>query len=151
MQSQLLCGCCAVVVIKLDNPSSAFNRPRAEHTYATLYNKTVTTKTTTNNTLKPHLLESIDDARPRHQVCIGDMAPVSNPVDASLILVHHCVADVSKLAVLKDEEVVLLGNRLQLVGYADVPPEHSTAQHGVAQQARGKWQAQSNQSGLFIV
>jgi len=55
-------------------------------------------------------------------VCVGNVAPVSNPVDAALVLAHNRVANIGKLTVLKDEEVVLLGNGLQLVSYAGVPP-----------------------------
>ncbi len=53
-------------------------------------------------------LKAVDDAWPRHQVCVGDVGPVGNVVDATSVLAHHSVANVSKLAVLKDQEVVLL-------------------------------------------
>lgn len=36
---------------------------------------------------------------------ISHVRPVSYPVDASAVLTHHCVADVGKFAVLKDQEV----------------------------------------------
>ena len=72
--------------------------------------------------LPTHLLEAVDNAGSWHQVCVGDVAPVSNLVDAPLVLVHHCVANDSKLPVLKDKEVVLLGNGLELISYAGVPP-----------------------------
>lgn len=55
-------------------------------------------------------------------MCISDVAPISNFVDTSSILADHCVADISKLAVLKDEEVVLVSNLLKLCGNAVIPP-----------------------------
>jgi len=58
---------------------------------------------------QPHLLQAINYARPRHQVGIGDVRPVG------------------KLAVLKDEEVVLVSNILQLGSNAGIPPANNTS------------------------
>ena len=52
-----------------------------------------------------HRLEAINDTRARNDMGICDIRPVSNLVDATAILTHHSVADVSKLAVLKYQEV----------------------------------------------
>ena len=54
---------------------------------------------------EPHRLEAVNDARPRNDMGICDIRPVSNLVDAAAILTHHGVADVSKLTVLKYQEV----------------------------------------------
>ena len=50
-------------------------------------------------------LEAVDDAGAGHQVGIGHVRPVRDPVDAALVLGHHRVPDVGKLPVLKDHEV----------------------------------------------
>ena len=52
-----------------------------------------------------HLLEAVNDAGAGHQVRVGDVGPVGNLVDAARVLRHHGVANVGKLAVLKDEEI----------------------------------------------
>jgi hypothetical protein len=59
-------------------------------------------------------------------VGIGDVAPVRNLVDAAAILADHGVADVGKLAVLKNEEVVALRDGLQLLRDAVIPPSQHT-------------------------
>jgi hypothetical protein len=76
---------------------------------------------------QPHLLQAINYARPWHQVGIGDVRPVRNLVDAPTILADHGVANVGKLAVLKDEEVVLVSNILQLGSNAGIPPANNTS------------------------
>lgn len=55
-------------------------------------------------------------------MCIGDVTPISNLVDSATILADHCVTNVSKLPVLKDQEVMLVGNSLQLSSDAVIPP-----------------------------
>ena len=62
-----------------------------------------------------HRSEAINDARPRDHMGISHIRPVSNLVDAPTVLTDHGVADVSKLAVLKYEEVCSMqfGLRLQ--------------------------------------
>lgn len=58
-----------------------------------------------------HLLQAVDDAGAGHQVRVGDVRPVGNLVDAAAVLHDHRVANVGKLAVLKDEEVCAKGGR----------------------------------------
>lgn len=52
-----------------------------------------------------HLLKAVDDAGAGHQVRVGDVRPVGDLVDAAAVLHDHRVANVGKLAVLKDKEV----------------------------------------------
>ena len=62
---------------------------------------------------RTRLLEAVDDARPWHDVSVGDVAPVRDVVQAARILTNHRIADVRKLTVLEDHKVVLLGQRRQ--------------------------------------
>ena len=62
---------------------------------------------------KTYLLEAVDDAWPGDQVCVGDVGPVSDLVDAVPVLRDHCVANVGKLAVLEDQEGCSQGSKFR--------------------------------------
>lgn len=62
-----------------------------------------------------HFAETVDDALAGNRVRVGDVRPRSNLVDTFAVLVFDRVANISKLAVLKDQKVVTLRQLAQLV------------------------------------
>ncbi|MDF9518909.1 hypothetical protein P5780_27755, partial [Bacillus cereus] len=56
---------------------------------------------------KALLRKTRNDARPWNQVRICHVRPAGDPVDARCVLQTHSVSNIGKLAVLKDEEIVL--------------------------------------------
>mmetsp|Transcript_8030 Transcript_8030/g.49604 ORF Transcript_8030/g.49604 Transcript_8030/m.49604 type:complete len:312 (-) Transcript_8030:953-1888(-) len=58
--------------------------------------------------------QPIDDTRAWYKMSVGDMGPVGDLVDTTFVLHADCIADVSKLPILKNHEVMLLGQLLDL-------------------------------------
>lgn len=60
------------------------------------------------------LPEPIEDPRAGHRVRVGDVRPAGDLVNAAAVLQMNRIANVGKLAVLKDDEIVFVGEARKL-------------------------------------